>query len=92
MLRKDGRFEDYSQVGRLLWSPSAPAAPVLLISLSAGFDPWRLAEAGRLARAHMARLESEAAGIAGKPFNLASPSQLADVLYEVLKARGPMEG
>lgn len=33
----------------------------------------------------MARLESDAAGIAGKPFNLASPSQLADVLYTVLK-------
>lgn len=73
-----------------------PAAPSLntahLPCPHTGFDPWRLAEAGRLARAHMARLESEAAGIAGKQFNLASPSQLAEVLYTVLKASRSGEG
>lgn len=50
-----------------------------------GFDPWLLGDAGRGARGHMARLEEEAATVAGRPFNLSSPQQLADVLYNVLK-------
>lgn len=50
-----------------------------------GFDPWHLQAAGAQAKAHMARLEAEAAGVAGRPFNLASPQQLAEVLYTTLK-------
>lgn len=36
----------------------------------------------------MARIEEEAAAIAGRPFNLSSPQQLADVLYNKLKVGG----
>lgn len=50
-----------------------------------GFDPWHLQAAGAQAKAHMARLEGEAARVAGRAFNLASPQQLAEVLYETLK-------
>ena len=35
----------------------------------------------------MSRIEQEAAELAGRPFNLASPQQLAEVLYNVLKVR-----
>jgi DNA polymerase I-like protein with 3'-5' exonuclease and polymerase domains len=50
-----------------------------------GFDPWLLRAAGEAAREAMARLERESAALAGRSFNLASPSQLADVLYNVLQ-------
>ena len=50
-----------------------------------GFDPWLLGQAGQLARSHMARIEDESASVAGRPFNLSSPQQLAEVLYRVLK-------
>lgn len=46
-----------------------------------------LSDAGAAARASMSRIEQEAAELAGRPFNLASPQQLAEVLYNVLKVR-----
>ena len=53
-----------------------------------GFDPWLLLRAGEEAKAQMARLEARAAELAGRPLNLASPSQLANVLYGVLRVGG----
>lgn len=55
-----------------------------------GFHPWALLDAGQVARASMARIEEEAASVAGGPFNLASPQQLAEVLYSKLKVGGPL--
>lgn len=54
-----------------------------------GFDPWLLIEAGAACRSNMARIEEEAAAVAGRPFNLSSPQQLADVLYSQLKLPRP---
>ncbi len=53
-----------------------------------GFDPWLLRQGGQVARDRMAAIEQECEGLAGRPFNLASPSQLAEVLYNVLKVCG----
>lgn len=50
-----------------------------------GFDPFLLGETGQLAKQHMGRITAEAAALAGRPFNLASPVQLSEVLYGVLK-------
>ena len=73
--------------------PSPPLPPPLQVAAllaqmevaGLGFDPWLLGQAGQLARSHMARIEDESASVAGRPFNLSSPQQLAEVLYRVLK-------
>ncbi|KAL4854177.1 putative myosin light chain kinase [Chlorella vulgaris] len=54
-----------------------------------GFDPWLLRQGGQVARDRMAAIEQVCEGLAGRPFNLASPSQLAEVLYNVLKLPPP---
>lgn len=48
-------------------------------------DPIKLAQQGREMQARGLELEKEAYELAGKPFNINSPKQLQEILFQVLK-------
>jgi DNA polymerase I-like protein with 3'-5' exonuclease and polymerase domains len=93
-----------TRLGEALHARLAPAVPLAVVQqemqvagllaemecIGLGFDPWVL-RSGPAAwvRARLAALEGRAAALAGRPFNLCSPAQLAEVLYGVLRLPPP---
>lgn len=71
-----------------------PLAPVIVAMEQAGIKVDRAALA-RLSADYsqrMAGLEAEAQQLAGQPFNIGSPKQLGDILFEVMKLPGGRKG
>jgi DNA polymerase-1 len=75
------------KLDKLYWDLEGPLIPVLARMEVAGIylDVAALADLEKEAQKAMKRLEAKAMKLAGRDFNLASPSQLAKVLFEDLK-------
>jgi len=78
---------DEAGLGGLLRDVELPLSEMLAEMEMEGVavDLERLAELSRDYAVRMAHLEKEIHGLAGVPFNLASPKQLSEVLFERLK-------
>lgn len=72
---------------RLFFDVEMPLVEVLAAMEYRGIrvDVARLNELGETYRQRMKRLEDEIYALAGEPFNIASPKQLAEVLFDRLK-------
>lgn len=71
-----------------------PLIPVLCDMESAGIkvDVMKLKELSRTFSKGLADLEGEIHHLAGQPFNIASPKQLGEILFDVLKLEGGVLG
>jgi len=71
-----------------------PLVPVLARMEMAGvrIDPGTLSRMSNAFAQKMAGLEAEIAEVAGQPFNVGSPKQLGEILFDVMKVPGGQTG
>ena len=79
-LKKDGSWDAYADI-------DLPLVGVLAVMerVGAAIDAERLEALGREAQAEVDALTAQIYELAGEPFNLSSPKQLAHILFEVLE-------
>ena len=79
-LKKDGSWDAYADI-------DLPLVGVLAVMerVGAAIDVERLEALGREAQAEVDGLTAQIYELAGEPFNLSSPKQLAHILFEVLE-------
>ena len=79
-LKKDGSWDAYADI-------DLPLVGVLAVMerVGAAIDAERLEALGREAQAEVDGLTAQIYELAGEPFNLSSPKQLAHILFEVLE-------
>jgi DNA polymerase-1 len=84
---EERRELEATQMWRLYDEVERPLAPVLARMERHGIrvDPRRLTDFSRELERELDRLQREVHALAGEPFNLGSPRQLAQVLFERLK-------
>lgn len=78
---------EQTQTSKLLNEVEIPLIPVLSAMELEGIrlDIGALNELSKELEGDIAKLDSEIQGIAGTPFNISSPKQVGDILFEILK-------
>ncbi|MBA3661314.1 MAG: DNA polymerase I [Gammaproteobacteria bacterium] len=81
------RIEQELGLKRIYETIEMPLVPVLAQIEETGvlIDAEKLAEQGRELRTTLDSLETKAYALAGKPFNMNSPKQLQEILFQILK-------
>lgn len=81
------RIESLPGLKRIFEEIEMPLVPILANMERYGvlIDPKKLKEQGKELEKRLAKLEQEAYRLAGKKFNINSPKQLQEILFEILK-------
>ena len=76
-----------TQTSKLLAEVEIPLIPVLSAMEQEGIrlDIGALKELSKVLEGDIAKLDGEIQGMAGTPFNISSPKQVGDILFEILK-------